>query len=214
MPVNAAKLHGRFLIVIIWTSILYIGYQLTNHFQVFEAHHLPLTFIDKAIPFLPWTVIPYLFLILGMYLFAFINHREDFFTALVALTIAVTINYSIYLIYPTVFNRPPAPDDGLAVSVYLWLVSIDSPANCLPSGHITTPAIGCWYLMQHRKRARIPLSIIFVLLALTTLTTKQHYLIDIPAGLATAFIGGVLAQRFIHRDSGLKTWLFSLWRTG
>lgn len=214
MRLELNRLGHRIGFVALWTGVLYIGYLLTNHFQWFTPHNLPMTAVDEAIPFWPWTVIPYLFLILGMYLFAFIDRRDDFFAALLALTIAVSINYSIYLFYPTVYPRPPLPTaSGWVYDVYRWLVGIDSPANCLPSGHITTPAIGCWYLARHRPQLRWPLLALFTALALTTLTTKQHYVIDIPAGLLTAAIGVVLAERVVR--SNWRNWsrLYSYWGT-
>jgi hypothetical protein len=212
MKIDTSKTSHRLLFVLVWTGILFTGYLLTNHFQMFKPSLLPETFIDKVIPFLPWTVIPYLLLILGMYLFVFINHRQDFFTALIALTIAMLLNYVVYTFFPTTFDRPASPESGFALPVYLWLTSIDSPANCLPSNHITTAAVGCWYLMQHRKGSRGPLLILFPLFAMTTLTTKQHYFVDIPSGMATAFIGIILGNLLIKNDSRLRAWLYGFWR--
>lgn len=213
MKLNLYFLRHRLLVVYVWTSVLYIGYQITNHFHWITPHYLPLTTLDQALPFLVWTVIPYLVLILGMYLFAFIDNRDDFFQALVALTVTVIINYSIYTLYPTVYYRPPMPtEDGFSFALYRWLVSIDSPANCLPSGHIATSALGCWYLARHHKKLRWPLLVIFSALGFTTLTTKQHYLIDIPAGIITAVIGVMIASRIARANSRFLFKLYPYWK--
>lgn len=213
MKINLNKTRYRILLVIVWTSVLYIGYILTNRFQIFTPHSLPLTTLDNAIPFLPWTIAPYLLLISGMYLFAFIDNVDDFIAALVALTIAVSINYTIYIVYPTTYPRPALPGpDILGTGLYHWLVSIDTPSNCLPSGHITTPAIGCWYLARHHRTWRPYIFSTFFLLSLTTLTTKQHYIIDIPAGLLTASIGIIVANALVLSDKYNLTCVRRYWK--
>ncbi|VAW80815.1 hypothetical protein MNBD_GAMMA12-2400 [hydrothermal vent metagenome] len=201
MTIDLNKTRYRVLLVFLWSSVLYIGYILTNQFHLFTLHTLPLTRLDQLIPFLPWTIAPYLILVLGMYLFAFIDDENDFISALIALTIAVCINYMIYILYPTTYPRPPLPaDTELGSGLYHWLTSIDTPANCFPSGHITTPAVGCWYLGRHHKTLRPYLFITFAILSLTTLTTKQHYIVDIPAGLVTASLGILIANALIKSD--------------
>lgn len=197
----------RTIIFVIWTSVLYIGYQLTNRYHLFTPHFLPLTSLDKKIPFLVWTTIPYLILVLGMYMPIFISKKKYFFRSLVALTIAVNINYLIFLFYPTQFARPPAPvETGFSEAMYLWLISIDTPANCFPSGHITSPGIGCWfYVAMYPKRKWIVWPV-FTLLSLTVLTTKQHYIWDIFGGLMTMSLGIFFASRLklfeLKREEG------------
>jgi len=212
--INYSKTSHRFLLVIAWTSVLYVGYILTNHFQLFPPTTLTLSSLDNAIPFLSWTVIPYLILISGMYLFAFIDNQDDFVGALVALTIAVSINYIVYIIYPTTYPRPPTPvASGVDYDLYRWLISFDKPTNCLPSGHITTPAIGCWYLGLHHKKFRPYLFTVFFVLSLTTLTTKQHYIVDIPAGLLTAAIGIIVAGWLVRYSPFRLSWVRNYWNT-
>ncbi len=214
MIINLHYFRYRFLLVYVWTSLLYIGYQLTNHFHWFTPQYLPLTALEQAIPFLVWTVIPYLILILGMYLFAFIDNRDDFFESLIAFTVAVCMNYTIYMIFPTTYERPVTPtDDGFSFAVYRWLVSIDTPANCWPSGHIATSALGCWYLARHHKRLRIPLLAFFSILSLSVLTTKQHYLIDIPGGMLTALVGILVAKKLSQSNKLKTSRLYRNWKS-
>jgi len=180
----------RLAIVVAWTSALYSLYVLTNHHHLFTPVTLPLTPIDRAIPFWSWTVVPYFGLIGGMYLPAFVQERALFIRALAALTIAVLINYSIFALWPTVIVRPDLPQGPAFYDAwYRWLTTIDSPANCFPSGHITAPAVGCWALGREHPRRRWWIRLAFVPFALTILTTKQHYVWDLFGGLATAAIG-------------------------
>jgi membrane-associated phospholipid phosphatase len=187
-------------IVVPWTSFLYIGYQLTNHYQVFPVYTLPASALDRALPFLVWTVIPYFLLIAGMYLPIFLRSDAMLRESMTALTVAVLINYSIFFFFPTVVERPPLPaGDSLADRLYRWLIGVDSPANCFPSGHITAPAIGCWLLARQRLRWWPGIVVIYAVLAVSVLTTKQHYVIDIAGGLVTAAIGTATASRLRAR---------------
>jgi hypothetical protein len=194
------QVRRNLVIVVPWTSFLYIGYQLTNRYQLFPVYTLPASALDRALPFLVWTVIPYFLLIAGMYLPVFLRSDAALRESMAALTVAVLINYSIFLFFPTVIERPPLPTgDSLADGLYRWLIGIDTPANCFPSGHITAPAIGCWFLARQRLRWWPAITVAYAVLAISVLTTKQHYAIDIAGGAATAAIGIATASRLRAR---------------
>ena len=192
----------RFVIVLLWTSFLYIGYQFTCHNQYFPVHYLPLTYIDKKIPFLVWTTIPYFILIGGMYLPMFIRDKKVFYQSLIALTIAVCFNYCIFFFWPTVYERPPLPGgNSLGEIFYRYLMSIDGPANCFPSGHITAPGLGCYFLMRDRPRLKAVIIPVFILLSMSVLTTKQHYCWDILGGLFSIFLGVSLSALWQRKSA-------------
>lgn len=172
------------------TAFLYTGYQLSNRIHVFDPRELPLTGLDHAIPFLLWTVWPYFLLIVLLFLPLGIRDRALYRRALWAFTFAVTINIVVWMVWPTIYPRPPKPEDpGLTGFAYRWLVSIDTPANCLPSGHITSPVVGCWALSREHPKHRVWIWPSLILLSFTILTTKQHYVWDLPAGVLSACIG-------------------------
>jgi len=199
-PSSAFPWKRNILAILALTVILYSGYQLSNRVHITAPGYLPLTALDQAIPFLLWTVWPYFVLVLLAFLPVGIRDTTIFWRAMIAYTVAISINISIWLLFPTVYDRPQMPDgSGLTRFAYHWLCSIDTPANCLPSGHITSPAIGCWALSKACPKYRAPLWLIFAFLSITILTTKQHYAIDLPAGLMTAFIGIWCSKAIYHR---------------
>ncbi|MFN0084148.1 MAG: phosphatase PAP2 family protein [Blastocatellia bacterium] len=181
-------------------AVLYAGYQITNRFHLFEPRRLPMTSLDHAIPFLHWSVWPYFGLIMLLVLPLFIRTERLFRRAIVAVTVAVCLNLVIYTILPTTYPRPPLPDgEGLSLGAYRWLCAIDTPANCFPSGHITSPAISYWALAQENPRMIWWFRAVFALLAISILTTKQHYVFDLFGGLASAGIG-ILVSGWIAAD--------------
>jgi hypothetical protein len=186
--------NARILIPL--TTVLYAGYQLTNRFHLRPPAALPLTGLDQAVPFWLWTVWPYFLLVLGLFLPLWVRDRGLFRRTTVAFTVAVLLNIAVWTLWPTTYPRPPLPEGGgLTAFAYRWLCSIDTPANCFPSGHITSPAIGCWALAAERPHRRLWIWGAFALLSLTILTTKQHYAVDLLGGLATAAVGVWMSGR-------------------
>jgi hypothetical protein len=176
-------------------GVLYAGYVLTNHFPVREPSLLPLTALDRAIPLLPWTVWPYLLLAGMMALPVLLRTRRVFLQAMGALICGYSVNLLIFLAWPTTFPRPELPDDGgLTNSVFAFLHRMDTPANCFPSGHITSPCLGVWAVGRDWPAWRWPLWGVFGLLSLSILTTRQHYVADLAGGLITAWLG-IAAER-------------------
>ena len=200
VPFTSFPWKRNILALLSLTVILYSGYQLSNRFHVTEPKYLPITALDKAIPFYLWTVWPYFLLVLLAFLPVSIRNATIFWRAMIAFIVAVSINIIVWLLFPTVYHRPQMPNvDGFTTFAYHWLCSIDTPANCLPSGHITSPAIGCWALAKAYPKYRILVWLLFSLLSITILTTKQHYVLDLPAGLFTAYIGIWLSTFVYHK---------------
>jgi hypothetical protein len=187
---SKAVLKRNTLGMLLLTFVLYAGYQISNRFHILEPRYLPLTIVDNSIPFLVWTVWPYFLLIFMAFLPIVIKDKALFERTMLAFTIGVSINIAFWLLIPTIFYRPPLPTDTDITSfAYRWLCSIDTPANCFPSGHITSPAIGCWAISKEFPKYRLKIGLCFLLLSITILTTKQHYIWDLPGGLCTAMIG-------------------------
>jgi hypothetical protein len=206
IPADAAVPPGEFFQrlwkVVALTTVLYVPYVLSNHFPVFTPRELPLSALDAAIPFWTWTVVPYFLLIGGMYLPALVADRRIFTTAMLAILIGVVLNNLVFFLWPTTYPRPLAePSDSLHAALYQFLIAVDTPGNCFPSAHITAPAIGCWALAQQFRRWRWLIYLIFIPFALSILTTKQHYTLDLIGGLATAGIGLLIAHKLTKRTS-------------
>lgn len=167
---------------------LYSGYQITNHWHWRPPVTLPLTWLDRAIPLLEWTVWPYLVLAGCMFLPLLLSDRQIFRRCLTALGCGYSVNLLVFAMWPTMLPREGLPD-GWHRTAFAWLYAVDSPANCFPSGHITAPFIAFHALAMEHRRWRGLLWLAFALLCPTILTTKQHYVVDLVGGLATGALG-------------------------
>jgi hypothetical protein len=172
------------------------GYLLLNQHPLRPPSPLPLSFADRVIPFLPWTVWPYALLLLSdVALPLLLRTRRVFRDMLVAYGAAIPLNFLGWACFPTTYPRPAAPAaSSLTGAAYALLVAVDTPACCFPSGHITIPALACWGVGREQPGLRPYLYGAFALLALSVLTTKQHYVVDVLGGLGTALAGVALAR--------------------
>lgn len=199
---EAQNTKQRIVAMLVVTLLLYTGYQLSNRFHVLAPSYLPLTFFDTSVPFLLWTVWPYFLLIFMAFLPIYINDVHLFRRTMLAFIIAVTCNIMVWIFAPTVYVRPPLPEEGgLTSFAYSWLCSIDTPANCLPSGHITSPLIGSWALAKYSPKYKWGIWFSFFLLSISIFTTKQHYIWDMPAGIFTASLGIFLSNKITRQQN-------------
>ena len=157
--------------------------------------HLPW---ERHIPFLPWTVIPYMSSDL-LFVAAFLLCRDSAALRRLAARIAfaILVSAACFLIMPLqyAFARPEA--GGLPGALFS-LLSWDLPYNQFPSLHISL-AIVLWPVFAARLRgaARIAAAAWFVLIAISTLTVYQHHAIDLAGGALV----GALALHFFPMQS-------------
>ena len=191
----------------LWNSLSYWGGRLIN--QGLTHHDLSLP-VDLVIPLVPVTVILYF----GAFLFWFINYsliaggddekRGRFF---MADFISRVICLAFFIILPTTLVRPE-PGTDTAWSTFLTFVyQMDSADNLFPSIHCLASWLA-WVGVRNRKD--IPawyrnLSLVLaILICISTVTTKQHVVVDIFAGVILAELCYWLVGFFKLGDRYLK----------
>jgi protein-tyrosine phosphatase len=143
---------------------------------------------ESAIPFLPWTIVPYwsIDLLYGVSLFVCASRRElDVHAA--RLLAAQVICVACFLLFPLRFTFGRPETEGVFGWMFDVLMGFDKPFNQAPSLHIALLVI-LWVLyLRHAGRAwRWMVHGWFALIGVSVLTTYQHHFIDIPTGL---FVG-------------------------
>lgn len=184
----------------------YFLYYFTNHFPILQPTLLPLTWVDQTVPFLPWTVLIY---ISEYFYFAFVYillKREDNINHyLYSYFSAQLIACFIFIFYPVTYPREqfPVPQDLplWLQNTWVWLRNADAPTNCLPSLHVASVYLSAFAFITDKQMKRFWGFFIWsTLIAFSTLSTKQHYLVDILTGLILA----ILCYGWFHHRQSYK----------
>ncbi len=194
--------RSRFAIIVTVATnfLVYYGALLINKGRV---HYQTAVSFDDYIPFLTYTVIIYFGAFLQWavnYFFLSENSEELCYTFCGGLIIAKLICMVIFLIYPTqIAVVPEITGGGFAAFLAKILQKVDAPStNLFPSIH----CLESWFCLRIAfasekadKRYKIASVIITFLVFVSVVTTKQHYIIDIPAGVLVAEIGLLISKK-------------------
>jgi len=181
------------LIILIFAVIFNQSAYYASKMIATSWYHYDMTLsIDAIFPFVPWTVAIYF----GCYLVWAINYylctvqdkenRDRFFCADVMSKI---ICFLIFIIIPTTNIRPEITDEGFWGFMMETLYKIDTPENLFPSIHCLVSWF-CWIGVRKRKDVH-PLYRYFSLavaiaVCISTLTTRQHVIVDVFGGVLIA----------------------------
>lgn len=160
--------------------------------------HRPELALDRALPVVPaWSLVYgalYLFLIV---LPVFVVREPELVRRTVAayLTIWIT-SYVVFWFYPTAAPRPQTVSgSGFAVWGLRFLYGADPPFNCFPSLHVAHSFVSAFACRRVHRGVGNAAVVCAALVGLSTLYTKQHYVLDVAAGLALASIAAAIFLR-------------------
>jgi len=151
--------------------------------------HTPALALDRLLPLVPtWALVYgalYAFLIV---LPVFVVQQEELIRRTVWAYLTVwTVAYISFLLYPTVAPRPEmVMGRGFAVWGLRFLYEADPPYNCFPSLHVAHSFVSA--LASYRVHRTLGFAAISCasLVAMSTLFTKQHYVVDLIVGILLA----------------------------
>ena len=162
--------------------------------------------VDDKIPFLPWTVLPYCFWFPMIAFYPLIVFRTDpcsYCGYLMTMVMEIVLSVVCYLIYPTSFQRPVPPDGFWGNFMKFVYHGSYRGLNCAPSLHCSScflvicVSFTCAGMSLWVRGFTVSIAIMIVL---STLTTKQHTLIDVltavPLFLISRILGNLLTIRF------------------
>ncbi len=173
--------------------------------ELFPAHtrYFPALALDRALPLLPsWALVYgalYLFLIVSPVLA--VRDEEHIRRTVYAYLFVWIIAYAVFILYPTEAPRPArVVGEGFAVWGLYMLYSSDPPYNCFPSLHVAHSFVSALTVFRLHRKLGIGAILAATLVALSTLFTKQHYVLDAMAGVLLAFVAYVIFLRAYPRD--------------
>lgn len=186
------------LVAFIWNQVIYQG----AFFLTASRHHFDFALpVDSTIPLIPWTIVIYYgcFLHWGLHYIcvAKLGNRNtrQFYAADFLIK---SVSFLFFLCLPTVMHRPEVTGTGFWDDAIRFLYWMDKPYNLFPSIHCSVSWL-CW--ISVRKNTQVPkwyryfALIAAIAVCLSTLTTRQHVLVDIAGGLLVAEVCWALAAK-------------------
>jgi membrane-associated phospholipid phosphatase len=183
-----------------WVSAFFVGYFHILRSTAHEAVVMPLTALDRLIDFQPTTLFVYLSLwfYVGIPPALFYGLRELLTYGWWAAGLCVT-GLACFYFWPTAV--PPSPVTTTDFPGFELIQGIDALGNACPSMHVATAAFSAFWLHRLLRELDAGRGVLalnwcwFILIAYSTLATKQHVVLDVLAGLALGTAFAVLSMR-------------------
>lgn len=183
-----------------------LGYFSLQQVHGFNARELPLLPIDHWVSFSPDWVLVYQSLYLLLPIFPWISRRRSDLQRYARGFVGVSVTgFFVFAVFPVACPRPEVvPTEGM----FAWLVGYDAVGNAFPSLHVALATYSVLYGLRtlgdegfpRRRALAVGLWIWVGLIAYSTLATKQHYFMDLPAGFGLALWGHWATWRSASRE--------------
>jgi membrane-associated phospholipid phosphatase len=156
-----------------------------------------LTPLDKFIPFVSAFSVPYLLLFpyiayAGVVLF----HAPVSLEYYAAMALAMCSASVVWFLFPSKMARPSVKGSTIFEKIVLKIYHGDSHANAFPSSHVFTSCITSYYLAVTFPTIGIPLWIFGATVAISTVLIKQHFAVDVVAGIVWTYACISLAHMY------------------
>lgn len=149
---------------------------------------------EKQMPFISYSILPYftssLFFLLA---FLYCKTKVELYILRNRILLISGIAGICFLVFPLKFSFiKPEPSEEIFQLLFQFLKEIDSPFNQSPSLHVTFALI-FWSVFRNLKSNwRHIVAFLLLIMALSTLTTFQHHLLDIISGAILAQFGFIV----------------------
>ncbi len=196
-------LTARVVVPAVTLMLLVPGYLVIGVVTRSHLLHMPELALDRVIPVQPaWAVIYLSYLAVPFLPMLVIRQEELIRRTFLAWLLVWIAGYACFLIYPTTLPRPMGE---LGTGFFAWFLrgvyEADAPRNCFPSLHVATPFVAALSLWRAHRGVGRAAGFWAVLIALSTLFTKQHYVADVIAGIFLAGVAYVVFLRDCPRET-------------
>ena len=196
LPGIVAYLAWRMLVASVLIAILPL-YFVIGVLTAGVPRHMPYTALDALMPLHPsWMLVygsMYVFVLLPLLV---VRHPPLFRRALRSYVTVILIAYAGFLLYPTVTPRPDAVlPQGFAAWCLRLNYALDTRYNCFPSLHVAHSFVSALAAYRVNRRVGGIAALWAALIGVSTVYTKQHYVVDVIGGA----LEGLLAYAIFLR---------------
>ena len=191
-------LSARVVVPMVTLMLLVPGYLIIGAMNADRSLNLPELALDRLIPLQPaWTLVYASHLVFLCVPVLVMRQEEQIRRTFLAYLLVWITGYVCFLVYPTVLPRPGP--NVIGQGFFGWCLRIvysaDEPRNNFPSLHVAhacVSALTCWRV--HRG-VGLAAGLWAALIALSTLFTKQHYVVDVISGMLLAGVAYLVFLR-------------------
>ena len=165
--------------------------------------HRPELALDRVVPLQPtWALVYGSFYSFLIILPVFVVRQEEHIRRTISAYLVVWIAaYVCFVVYPTVAPRPTEViGEGFAIWGLRSLYSADPPYNCFPSLHVAHSFVSALTCYRVHRELGIAAALCASLVAVSTLYSKQHYILDLAGGIFLASVAYAIFLRNYRRD--------------
>lgn len=189
-------------------TVLYIY---PNFRPPFPPFYLPLFAIDQAVPLIPWTFLVYTSDYLLVLAVIIMIQDAEAFRAFSRKCFEVLILCGVFFIFfPTRYPRPGYPEvSNPLIAFVMGLINVaDTPLNCFPSMHVALTGVSAWCVRNRSPKVVFLFTLWSLAIFASTMTTKQHYFLDIVGGVGV-IITVLLFDWAFFETPHFRNWLAS-----
>jgi membrane-associated phospholipid phosphatase len=148
---------------------------------------------ESAIPFMPWTVWIYatVYIVPGI-AFLMLRSWPELKVMMRLFAVNLFVVEIIWFFFPVQYTlRPnlPAPPAGFLMETIRWFYVLDfPPINCFPSLHVSYAFLTYYVFKAFRPKWAPVFLILAWLIAISTITFKQHFIWDVVMAMFISYI--------------------------
>jgi len=145
---------------------------------------------ESDIPLVPEMIIVYsLLYIAPLGLFFVLNRRRHLKEVFQLFGMLVFIHALYFVFFPMNYVlRPPHLPEGFFQTIVKVFYSVDGTFNTYPSMHVTFAFVSAFILKKHKHFLTIPAFIFAILVTVSTVLVRQHYILDAVSGTVLAVV--------------------------
>ncbi len=144
--------------------------------------------IDYKIPFNPhfvWTYI--LYYIIALMPVMVVEDIHEFRRMVGAYLMMYFMGFLTFILFPVKMIRPELIGDGYSMWLLKKIYNADNGYNCFPSMHVANAFLASFFSFRFNRNYGIIVYLMAFLITISTLFIKQHYIIDLVAGILLAY---------------------------
>ena len=181
------------LLIVVATGLLYIPLNRRKSKYYWGSA------LDRKIPLVPVFIFPYIYFFFPYLAIGFLLliGSPIVLVFLKSFVVANIIAAIIWYVFPNGVKRPKVIGSGFLKKMIGNLYKFDKyESNGFPSSHVYYTSIITWYLVLAVPQYSLMFWFVGISIVLSTLFTKQHYIIDVIGGLTLSLISIYLAKAF------------------